>query len=406
MEEKIENLNQIPASRYSLYDSEVEKGHLDDPSIQFLALPGGGVAGSAFGGVIQELERRGYRKHIKYWLGSSAGAICSAIAAMGASSEFMIDKLVNTDKTIFLDFALEPEIDETWWSTIKKYKVGITELVTKLGISRGCRFHQWFENAMWETGWDPNTTFADLYQKTGRHLCITGTSLNTYETLYFSRCSYPYMKISDAVQVSMSLPFIFQPIKMCDPMILEGKRFLTDGAILDSLPLNACDIISPSGEIIAFNRKAVGFMLVSNGRWVPPYVNIDSITRYSLTFIESLRNRINVFQSHQPYYWSRVVPIETYGVGTVDFKAGPEAMKRLVRSGQESASLYLDRREAMIKKWGPLPRNIFIPNYRLRCQKQDWISNELLEETQIYQTNPENFGYNWIPVTENYHLWS
>lgn len=406
MGEKINQLSQIGINRYSLYDAEVDKGHLDDPSIQFLALPGGGVAGAAFGGVIQELENRGYRKNIKYWLGSSAGAICSAFAAMGASSDYMIDKLVTTDKKLFLDLSLDTDFNGNLLMALKKYRVGITELINKLGISRGCHFHNWFENAMWECGWSPETTFSDIYQKTGRHLCITGTSLNTYETLYFSRCSYPYMKVSDAVQISMSLPFIFQPILMADPMITEGKRILTDGAILDSLPLNACDIISPSGEILAFNRKAVGFMLVSGGRWVPPYVPIDGLARYSLTFIESLRNRINVFQSHQPYYWSRVVPIETYGIGTVDFGAGPEAMKRLVQSGQESASLYLDRREAMIKKWGPLPRNIFIPNYRLRCQGKDWISNELIDETQIYQTNPEKFGFNWVPLTENYHLWS
>ena len=404
----IDDIDQIPSSKDSLYDGAYLPGHPSQSSIEYLALPGGGVAGAAFGGVIKELEERGYRRSIKYWTGSSAGAICSSMAAMGASAEYMIDKLVRTDKKIFLDFGGQPQIkgEFTLWETYRKYRYGITELLGKLGTARGTQFQKWFEEAMSEVGWNYQTTFADLYNETGRHLCITATSLNTFGPLYFSRSSYPYMRISDAVHVSMSLPFIFQPTLMEDPAMPSGDRYLSDGAILDSLPLNVFDAMSPTGEILGFNRRAVGFTLVEHGKWVPDYVQVDGLTKYALTFISGLRNRINVFQSHQPYFWNRVVPIETHGVDSIDFDAGPEAMQRLVQSGQESTRLYLDRREAMIGRYGPLPGNLFIPNHRLRTQNIEYLSNDFTETMLIYQTNPEKFAMNQIPATENYHLWS
>lgn len=406
--EPIDDLDKIPPSRDSLYDGSYLPGDQNQSSIEYVALPGGGVAGAAFGGVVKEFEERGYRRSVKYWAGSSAGAICSSMAAMGAPADYMIEKLVNTDKTIFLDFGGQPQIkgEKGLWETYRKYRYGITELLGKLGTARGTQFQRWFENAMYEVGWNPDTTFADLYNKTGRHLCVTATSLNTFGTLYFSRSSYPHLKISDAVHVSMSLPFIFQPTLMKDPSMPMGDRYLSDGAILDSLPLNVFDPLSPTGEILAFNRRAVGFTLVSDGKWVPDYVPVDGLTKYALTFISGLRNRINIFQSHQPYFWNRVVPIESYGVDSVDFDAGPEAMKRLVQSGQESTKLYLDRREAMIGHYGPLPGNLFIPNHRLRTQGVEYISNDFTELMPIYQTNPEKFAMNQIPATENYHLWS
>ena len=406
MSDPISNIDLLSKTSESLYDAGYLPGEKTDRSIEFLVLPGGGIAGAAFGGVLKELESRGYRSGIKYWIGSSAGGICAAMGAMGASADYMISKLLNTDKKLFLDFDSQPQLEPSLWDTIRKYHKNILELFTKLGTFQTSAFVKWFEEAMCETGWDPNTTFADLYNKTGRHLIITGTSVNTYETIYFSRSSYPHMRIADAVHISMSLPFIFQPTLLADPMVSRGDRFMIDGAVLDCLPLNACDFMSPTGEILGFNRKAVGFTLVSNGKWVPDYVKVNGLLKYSLTFISSLRNRINISQSQQPYFWNRIVPVETYGVDSVDFDVNENLMKRLIQSGQESAKLYLDRREAMIEKHGPLPKNLFIPSHRLRCQGISNLSNDFLEYTQIYTTNPEKFLLNEIPPTENYHLWS
>jgi len=282
------------------------------------------------------------------------------------------------------------------------YKYNILELITKLGTVSGDQFNKWFRCQMKKLNYSPDLTFADLYDVTGQHLMITVTSINTYDTLYLSRSSYPYMKIADAVHGSIIIPFLFQPLLMNDPLVPEGKRLLMDGGVLDSLPLNSCDVISEAGEILAFNRKAIGFKIISYGRWVPDYVKIDGLLKYALTFVDSLHNRIHVIQSHQPYFWDRVVPIDTYGITTFMFDADKESLEKVVKSGRDHARQFLQRRQELIQTHGPLPRNLFIPNHRLRYHGIEYISDELIENTHVYQTNAERFSTNRIPVVKHY----
>lgn len=375
----------------SLYDSGYTTSNSDNSlEIEFVNFSGGGMAGVAFAGVVKEMERRQLREKIKYWLGSSAGAICAALCALQAPADYIIDHLMMMDSRIFLDYGGRPG-GTSWWSKIMEYRYGFLELLTKLGAVRGDRFEKWFGQHMEVLGWSKELTFAELYDKTGQHLVLTTTSLNTSETLYLCRSSYPYMRILDAVHASMIVPFLIQPLYMDDPIIPQGNRLLLDGGILDNLPLNACDIVSETGEILAFNRKAIGFTLISDGKWVPEYSPINNILQFAMTFVRSLHKRIQMIQSNQPYFWNRVITIETYGVDLMDFGLPSDKVLQLIQSGQDSAARYFDKRAAMIKEYGPLPGNLFIPSPRLRDAGVRYLSDELIENTRIYQTNPAHF---------------
>lgn len=387
----IDQLEHLSKKLGTLYDSSHIPGEVGDSDIEFICFSGGGVAGVCFLGVLRELERRGIREKIKYWLGSSAGAIAAALAALGATSEYLEKELKETDLRMFLDYGGRTGQSKHWWDKFQDYRYGISELISRWGAVRGDRFEEWVKEQFTKLGWDAGITFNDLYSQTGNHLIITGTSLNTFETLYFSRSSYPYMKILDAVRISMSIPFMFQPLVMKDSVVPQGKRILVDGGILDNFPLNACDIISDSGEILGFNRKAVGFTLIHNGKWVPDFVDITNLMRYSLTFIQAMHKRIQIIQSHQPFFWDRVAPIETAGVVGTDFGVEKEKLLGLIKSGEEATRKYLDQRAEMLQKFGPLPRNLFIPSHRLQHSGFQCLSDDLIESTKIYQTNPSKF---------------
>lgn len=393
----VDDINKLSERKESLYDSGYIAGQKEDSDIEFVSFSGGGVSGFSLGGVYKELERRKIKDNVKYWLGSSAGAIIASLAALNAPSDYVIKHFMDIDIHKVLDYGGISQSDISLGSKFMSYKYGIPELMSKLGAVRGDYFNEWFQRRMIDLGWSNNTTFADLYNKTGKHLVITATSLNTSETLYLSRSSYPYMRIADAVRASWTLPFIIQPIHMNDPILSTGERMLVDGGILDNFPLNACDIISDSGDILAFNRKAIGFTLVSRGRWSPDYVKIDNLINYSLSFIRSMHNRIHSIQSHQPYYWDRVIPIEIFDVSSISFNTDKKVLSRLIDSGTKCSSIGLDKRAMMIAQQGPLPRNLFIPNPTLRCPEKYIISDDLIENTQLYQTNPEKFLNNKIP---------
>lgn len=386
-----DDLEAIGLKLDSLHDAGSIPGSPDDSDVEFISFCGGGIAGISIIGVLRELERRGlYRcdKEVKYWIGSSAGAIAAAFAAMSASPDYLTELLLSTDTRVFLDYGGRATNSKSWWNKFQDYRYGLAELISKWGAVRGDKFKQWFRERMVELGWDPQSTFADLYNRTGKHLVITTTSLNTFETLYLSRSSYPYMEIADAVDASIRIPFLFQPLTMKDPNVPQGHRILVDGGILDNLPINACDVVSDTGEVLAFNRKAIGFTLVHNGQWVPDYVEIANLMKYSLTFVQAMHKRIQAMQSHQPYFWDRIAPIETTGITATDFGTERDKLIKLIESGERGARAYFDRRAALIHQRGPLPRNLFIPNFRLQHAGVKCVSDDLLEKTRIYQTNP------------------
>lgn len=394
-----DHINLISNTEGSLYDSCYLPGNGDDTDVMFVCFSGGGIAGMAFAGVLQELEARGLyqpqrgdiqeRKppNIRYWLGSSAGAICASLAALGMPSQYIIDEIIETDFKKFFDIGGRTS-NGSWWSRLQEYRYGFSELLTRWGAARGDQFTEWFRQKMVDLGWNPQMTLMDLYHDTGQHLIVTTTSINTFETLYLSRSNYPNMQVADAVHASIIYPFVFQPIVMRDLAVPEGNRLLVDGGLLDNFPLNACDVSSATGEILGFNRKAIGFILMNNGQWMPNYVEITSLLNYATTFMQSMHKRITVMQSQQPYFWERVVPIETYGVSGTDFNIDRDKLKMLIASGRKATQTYLDQRNAMLQTYGPLPKNLFIPNPRLLSNGIEYISDDLIDHTRIYQTNP------------------
>ena len=151
-------------------------------------------------------------------------------------------------------------------------------------------------------------------------------------------------------------------------------------------------------DLLAINRKAIGFTFINDGKWVSDYVKIDGLLKYSLTFVRSMHTRMNAVQSHQPYYWNRVFPIETDGVAAFDFNISKEKMKSVISMGEKYSRRFFDVRQQMIESRGPLPRNLFIPTPKLRNMGIEFLSNELLDDTFIYQTNPAKFKWNKLPI--------
>lgn len=376
-------------TKESLHDvstgiSTTEEGDL---GIEFVSFCGGGITGISLIGALQEFKERGiYRseRHPKFWLGSSAGSIAATFAAIGVSTEYLERVFFSVELKSFLDYGGRSS-SSSLWDKIQNYRYGFSELITKFGAVRGERFRRWLEERFVELGWSKDTTFKELYDRTGRHLIITATSLNTYETLYLSRSSFPNMKIVDAVDASIRIPYLFQP-KLLSDSKLDGDRVLIDGGVLDNLPINACDVVSERGEILAFNRKAIGFTLMHKGRWTPEYTEINSLIQHTMAFIHTMTKKIQTEQSLQPYFWNRIVPIDTGGVLSTEFDIGKEKLLGLIEEGRRATKEFLDRREKEIRERGPLPDNLFIPNFRLQNAGVKCLSNDLLEKTSIYKT--------------------
>lgn len=398
---EITKITEFPSQKRSLYDYGYDKKNFvsthdsKDLGIEFLVFAGGGISGSAYIGVANEFERRGLLKDIKYFIGSSSGAIMAALLALGATSDFIENTFKNVNIAEFLDVGGRCYNDKSMLQQIQNYKDALFDTIKHFGAARGYKFLTFFEEVMIKLKWSSDTTFLELFHKTGNHLVVTGTSLNTHSTLFFSKSSYPHMKIKDAVHMSMILPFLYQPVLFDDPLCTHGPRIVIDGGILSNLPINACDVTNDVGEILGFNRKVVGFVLVENGKWAEDYKNIDTIFKFSEEIIKSLHSNLIIQQSQQPYFWDRVVAIDV-SVDTLQFDATLQDLNNTIEAGKKATKKFLDQRISTISKYGPLPENLFIPNDRLIIQGVTHLSNNLIKNTKVYQTDPDNFAYNKI----------
>jgi len=386
----------------SLYDYPLEPPIEKDPyDVEFCCFSGAGVNGLAYVGVLQSLEERGVRRKIKYWIGTSAGSIIATFAALGASVDFILECLEGMDFSVFVDYGGSTP-SKSWWGRLRNY-YSATELFSKLGLARGNQFIDWIKACIAKLGYPPDLTFGQLYDQTGNRLVSVAACLNGFDALYLSRSTFPNMSIADAIHSSMIIPYIFQPIIIRDPISDPISRMILDGGLLENYPINVCDVQTPDGRVIGINRKAIGFFCMTNGLWGPHTEVIDSFLKFSRMIINVMFRQKERLHSHQPYFWDRSVAIETFGHSPVNFGITPEWVDRLIKSGYDATEDFLEKRRQMILKEGNLPGNLFIPVVYHQIPNQEgwfrlpglwsaWVyplNNDNLQDTIIYQTNPD-----------------
>ena len=67
-----------------------------------------------------------------------------------------------------------------------------------------------------------NINFKQLFELTGSKLIITGTCVNDESVHYFSVDTTPDMKVITALQISISIPFIFTPCRYDNKIWIDG----------------------------------------------------------------------------------------------------------------------------------------------------------------------------------------
>ncbi|CAH1795631.1 unnamed protein product [Owenia fusiformis] len=190
-----------------------------------LILEGGGNKGLAYCGAIKILDEKGIFSNLYRYAGSSAGAMMATLLAFGYSSSEIEDIARRESPQTFLDA-----------------KFGIVSLLWNLIRHKGwhpgkrvetiCQFY-----AEKKFG-NPKLSFMELYEKSGRELCIIVTNLTTMSVEYFHPKTTPDVSIALAVRMSAALPGMVQPV------ILERhgiKHCYIDGGVLCNYPIHCFD---------------------------------------------------------------------------------------------------------------------------------------------------------------------
>ena len=238
-------------------------------TIKHLVVSGASYHGIQLLGALFEAQNNLFKLNdLKTAYGTSAGAIVLAIVLLGVEPEIVYDFVINRP-----------------WE--KTYTLGnniISDLITKKGV---CDIHIISEiliPLLKSKLLDADITLQQFYDKTNIDFHIIATEVNTLHPLDFSHTTHPDLSLIDAVYMSSSIPFIFQP------KYFNGS-FVVDGGLSLHFPIKPClDNGAKRNNILGFNVvKQTPFTSDENTPIIEYTVQIlNNIFRrlYELSYIE------------------------------------------------------------------------------------------------------------------------
>ncbi|MEW9576626.1 patatin-like phospholipase family protein [Bacillus toyonensis] len=187
-----------------------------------LVFEGGGVKGVAFIGAIRALNDEEILPEIQRFGGTSAGAITALL--LGLSIPFADVVKIHKD----MNFKAFKDHDFLF------IQDNIRLLFDGFGIYKGDFFTEWIGAIIEKWTGSKDTTFQQLYDKTGKDVFFQGTNVSTHQLRTFSRETTPDVPLVVAVRISMSIPFFFKSVEW-------EEDYYVDGGVLDNYPIRLFD---------------------------------------------------------------------------------------------------------------------------------------------------------------------
>ncbi|WP_315080977.1 patatin-like phospholipase family protein [uncultured Clostridium sp.] len=290
---------------------------------------GGGVKGVAFVGAISKLEEEGYS--IERCAGTSAGAIISALLAVGYTSNEVKEIMLNTDYNNFLD----KNISILSSGNILEKASHMYNLFTDKGFYSGDYFEKWIDNLLKAKS---KTKFKDVCVNGKSKLKIIAADITNSTMLILPDDLKKYgidpmeFEISKAVRMSMSIPFFFKPVELNND---RGTNFIVDGGILSNYPIWIFDTEGkPEYPTFGFNLDENELSYTAQGKTNFLYYSYDVMS----TCIFSHNSEENYIRDKDLV---RTIDIPTLGVSTTDFNISREKSLALYQSGYDSTANFL-----------------------------------------------------------------
>lgn len=301
---------------------------------------GGGIKGLAIAGALVEFERHD-RLRVEKWesvAGTSAGAILAAYIAAGHTAQQLATLI---DRTPFPSF-------QDWGPGGRA-----VNFVRKHGLARGEVFRKWFDK---ELG---GMTFGDVRvdpppggvldcpyrlrmiaaDVTNHRLLVLPDDLARYRTKDRpGAIALDTFKIADAVRMSLSIPYFFEPVELID-LQSDKPSTIIDGGTLSNFPVWLFDTDQHDPTRPTFGLKLVGGKAVGGGLrtlvkmlgW-PAALAVDIGQTQSSSWDER-------FVSHSTRV--RTCTVDAGDVGTTDFDLPQPKKDALFHGGERAARAFL-----------------------------------------------------------------
>lgn len=282
-----------------------------------LVFQGGGVHGYAHVGGLKALEMANMMNLFENFAGASVGALVAFAAACRIGATDIYNKV--------------EQIDESLLTGGRNIFSAFYYLIKRGGMYNTGTFRRWLEDVTEEWLGTKSITFDQLNARFGTDLFVTVTSAGLSKPLIMSRETYPTINILDTLEMTIAIPFYYEPIRFNGDLIV-------DGGYINNLPLHIFD----TEENGYFNRESVGFSVLTDKELEPltKPMRIDG-------FFPLVKRLISILLTYASYYREderdaeRIIPICVGPVDSFDFTIPKRTKQILYKIGQECVEKWL-----------------------------------------------------------------
>lgn len=237
------------------------------PVFRHLVLGSGGMAGLAYLGLLRYLQEYRLLPSIKHFYGVSIGALMGFFFATGIDST-----LVEQELKLFYG---DPEKSRVQYHTALHTLYDTYGLADKGHLTLAPLknlYRQAYNQSFPKQSYDIETlTFLDFVKHTGNTLTVVATNVSTMQPVFFSVDTTPHQCLWTAIQASLTIPGLFQPVRIQGDMYIDG--FIT------------CEYPVPPTLLPLDPRDTLGvFITTCSKQNIPP----ASFTEYAIRILEAL----------------------------------------------------------------------------------------------------------------------
>lgn len=269
--------------------------------IKNISLSGGSVKGVAYVGVIKFLEENLILDKIEQFSGTSIGSLFCILMVLGYSSKELEKICLNIDISLLED-------------------ININLLFTDYGIDSSIKIQKTLKFFINRKGFEPDITFIDLFNKTGKSLHVATCRLSDYSLYIFNKDNTPNFPVYKACIYSMNIPLLYVAH-------LEENQYYIDGCFVRNLPIEIFDV-----------ENTVGFHFL-NKKNIDSVVNIKNLQGYIMKVMNCSMHKGNYLEiENYTIKGYKLIEIDVHNISALNFEISIDERKKLIDSGYHACN--------------------------------------------------------------------
>lgn len=308
-----------------------------EKNYEYLVMSGGGIKGICYCGVLETLDKMGIlydqedNLKLKGVAGTSAGSIVACLLAIGFTPKEI--------RIVLDDMDFNKLLDDKFGYVRDTYN-----FIEHYGVCPGKYIEKLLGDLIKSKTGDADYTIAQLYEEKGVELVIVTTDMLHNKSIYLNplndkECNRN-IPIRKAVRMSMSIPFLYEPVNY------EGQMCV-DGGVLDNYAIHVFDGKYPGHpdgllNLLKPNPRVLGLKILTNSQLEKNKTNdITGIFNYSISYIDLFLTD-NEKRVMTPSNILRSIQVVTDDFPLSEFDLTEEQKMNLIDSGRKYTEEYFN----------------------------------------------------------------